>query len=175
MSVSHHQLILVMGLPGSGKTYFASRLAQKLKCSHYNSDRIRKTYDRDPSYKESDKSKVYDLMFQRVCSELQEGFTVIVDATFSKGEYRSPYLNYCKEQEIPVRIFLLKAKESVIEERVSNPRPDSDADYQVYKKIKAEFEPCKEPYLSLYTDRYEVDFLIQTAIDYLGQELEYDC
>lgn len=30
-----------MGLPGSGKTYFAKRLKKKLECAHYNADNIR--------------------------------------------------------------------------------------------------------------------------------------
>jgi len=34
--------ILVMGLPGSGKTHFSARLSQHLKCAWFNADEIRK-------------------------------------------------------------------------------------------------------------------------------------
>lgn len=37
--------ILVMGLPGSGKTTFATRLAEKLGADHLNADVVRKEYD----------------------------------------------------------------------------------------------------------------------------------
>ena len=33
--------ILVMGLPGSGKTTLATALAAKLQCPHFNADEIR--------------------------------------------------------------------------------------------------------------------------------------
>lgn len=38
-------IILVMGLPGSGKTTFATELAKKLSATHLNADAIRKEYD----------------------------------------------------------------------------------------------------------------------------------
>lgn len=34
--------ILIMGLPGSGKTHLAERLQQKLNCAWYNADAVRK-------------------------------------------------------------------------------------------------------------------------------------
>lgn len=34
--------ILIMGLPGSGKTHLAARLQQKLNCAWYNADAVRK-------------------------------------------------------------------------------------------------------------------------------------
>jgi len=37
--------ILVMGLPGSGKTTLATKLANKLGATHLNADAIRKEYD----------------------------------------------------------------------------------------------------------------------------------
>jgi len=37
--------ILVMGLPGSGKSVLATRLAQKLKASHFNADAIRAMFN----------------------------------------------------------------------------------------------------------------------------------
>lgn len=37
--------ILVMGLPGSGKTTFATRLAEKLGATHLNADAIREEYN----------------------------------------------------------------------------------------------------------------------------------
>ena len=33
--------ILVMGLPGSGKTYLSERIAKKLDCAWYNADNVR--------------------------------------------------------------------------------------------------------------------------------------
>jgi len=38
----YHMKILIMGLPGAGKTHFASRLQTHLKCAWFNADEIRK-------------------------------------------------------------------------------------------------------------------------------------
>jgi adenylylsulfate kinase len=39
--------ILVMGLPGSGKTTLAKAVAQKLQCPHFNADDIRQNVNKD--------------------------------------------------------------------------------------------------------------------------------
>lgn len=163
-------LILVVGLPGSGKTYFARAVSQKLGATHINSDKIRKELFKMPQYKAADKSAVYDVMYRRVCQTLEQGQTVILDATFSLQKYRIPYLNYAKKNKIPLRIILIRADEKVILQRLQTPRPDSDADFAVYSKIKSEFEPLAMPHLELTSTQLPLDDLIELCLDYLKQE-----
>jgi adenylylsulfate kinase len=47
--------VLIMGLPGSGKTYLASRLAQRLKGIHLNADRVRETLSKDLGFSHEDR------------------------------------------------------------------------------------------------------------------------
>ena len=47
--------ILVMGLPGSGKTTLATALAAKLQCPHFNADEIRNEINKDLGFSVKDR------------------------------------------------------------------------------------------------------------------------
>jgi DNA polymerase III delta prime subunit len=47
--------ILIMGLPGSGKTTLATALARELSCVHFNADEMRKEINKDLGFSVSDR------------------------------------------------------------------------------------------------------------------------
>ena len=47
--------ILVMGLPGAGKTTLALALARELQCVHFNADEIRKEINKDLGFSVADR------------------------------------------------------------------------------------------------------------------------
>lgn len=47
--------VLVMGLPGSGKTTFATLLAKKLKAIHFSADDVRQNINKDLGYSIEDR------------------------------------------------------------------------------------------------------------------------
>ncbi|MBK6881344.1 MAG: ATP-binding protein [Flavobacteriales bacterium] len=137
------RLMLVMGLPGSGKTYFAKALAAHIGATHYNSDRIRKEATQAVRYTDADKARVYEDLFARVTEALAQGGTVIVDATFSKAAYRQTYVQWTAAHKVPVHLLYMEAAEAVIAERVGKKRPDSDADFAVYQRSKPTTNPLR--------------------------------
>jgi predicted kinase len=163
------RLIMVMGLPGSGKTYFAKALAAHIGATHYNSDRIRKEATQAVRYTEADKARVYEDLFARVTEALAQGGTVIVDATFSKAAYRQAYVQWTAAHKVPVHLLYMEAAEAVIAERVGKKRPDSDADFAVYQKIKADYEPIAENYQVLRSDEGSTAERIAQALAYMHQ------
>lgn len=47
--------ILIMGLPGSGKTTLAEQLAHQLRCVHFNGDEVRKEINKDLGFNIEDR------------------------------------------------------------------------------------------------------------------------
>ena len=50
-----HKKILIMGLPGAGKTTLARQLAPRLNAVHYNADDVRANVNRDLGFSETDR------------------------------------------------------------------------------------------------------------------------
>ncbi len=160
-------LIIVMGLPGSGKTFFATALTKEMQALHMNTDGIRKEVFPKPMYSPKEKVVVYETLFDRVCSGLLQGKNVIIDATFSKELYRKPYSDFAKDNNIPCHIILIEASKSTIAERLKKERQDSDADFKVYKEIAEEFEEIDTKHLQLQSDVLSLSEMINTALDFI--------
>jgi hypothetical protein len=54
-AISSAKKILVMGLPGAGKTILASALASRLNAVHFNADEIRMNINRDLGFAHADR------------------------------------------------------------------------------------------------------------------------
>jgi hypothetical protein len=161
-------IVLVFGLPGSGKTYFASRLAEKIKAVHLNSDNVRKDIGEWDRYKDASKEYTYDVMLKKMQDAIQSGKDAVVDATFYKEALRDKFLHASAKLHQQCKMIEVRAPEEIIQQRVSKPRPDSQADYEVYKKIKREFEPVREEHLVLVSESGKIKEMLEKALSYLS-------
>ena len=50
-----HRKILVMGLPGAGKTTLATALARRLNAVHFNADEVRRNINSELGFSEADR------------------------------------------------------------------------------------------------------------------------
>jgi len=169
MQENSTQLIMVMGLPGSGKTYFASALANKINGLHLNSDIIRKQQHRHPQYTGKDKAQVYKMMYDQVHQALKNRKKVIVDATFSLDKYRQPFYELAENHHLGIKLVLIKSDEHTIAQRLQKKRRYSDADFSIYKKIKSEFEPLNLKHLTLNTDKLSLDEMIARSMEFIRE------
>jgi predicted kinase len=163
------QIIMVMGLPGSGKTYFAKALAKKLPGLLINSDIVRKQQQQYPQYSGTDKAQVYKEMHELVHKALKTGKKVILDATFSLDKYRRPFYELADRHHLMIKLIMIKSDERTINQRLKKKRRYSDADFSVYKKIKSEFEPISLEHLILATDKLSLDEMIATSLEFIQE------
>ena len=88
------ELVLVMGVPGSGKTTWAGMIHEEQhgKKTYLASDDIRVELYGDVTHMAGN-SVVFDVLEDRAMTALKDGHVVTVDATFSRGPFRRDFLN----------------------------------------------------------------------------------
>jgi predicted kinase len=160
---------MVLGLPGVGKSFFAREFAKRIGAKHINSDLVRKELSKDPGYSDTEKGHIYDLMFNRAIVYLDRGETVVVDATFSRSIHRLPYIDHINKAGGLLKIIQITADERTVKDRLKFKRPDSDADFTVYLKIKSEYEDISRPNLELSSSELSLDEMISKAWSFVRQ------
>lgn len=159
-------VILVLGLPGSGKSYFAARLSKMTNTGYLNSDRVRKEIFEKRTYEKEEKDFVYNFLLDKMSTTVNEGKSLIIDATFSLEEIRKQFINKMKGRE-SIYFIEVWANEEIIKKRLKKSRPYSEADFEVYQLIKNNWEPLNEPHLKLESTDDNIDEMLQKAATYL--------
>ncbi len=160
-------LVLIVGLPGTGKTTFAIELAKEIDAVHLNSDIIRSSLGKRGKYDTTSKAAVYKELHDRAEEMLKKRKNLIIDATLYKEILREPFKKLAQKFKIPVKWIELKAGEATVKQRVSKKRKYSEADFEVYLKIKAAYEPITQNHLILWTDVLSLEEMVEKALEYL--------
>lgn len=158
-----------MGLPGSGKSYFARKLAEALQAEYISSDQLRKQLFPVRHYTEREKMTVYEEMLQRVKELVARGSNLVVDATFYLNRLREQFVDAVDDHVVMIEVT---APEHLIKERLQLPRTDSEADYDVYLAIRSVWEPVQQPHLTLESQNDNLQDMLKNALNYL--HLQHD-
>lgn len=160
-------IIIVFGLPGSGKSYFAMKLAKKLQARYVNSDVIRNELLAVKEYSQEEKMIVYDEMIREMKNAIQQNANIILDATFYKRSIRNRFSEAVKEFGQSIIFIEVWAEQKIIKERLRRKRQYSDADYAVHLYIKEVFEPMKREHLILESTQENIDDMMDVALNYI--------
>jgi hypothetical protein len=149
-------LLLMMGLPGTGKSHCARLLAVRLDAAHVASDALRSRLFVAASYADEENAAVFRIVDALVERLLDEGHRVVVDATHLRHMTRASMARIARRRGIPIAYLLVTAEERDIlarlAARTSAPSAEdrSDADERVYLAMRARgFEEPDEPYLTV--------------------------
>lgn len=157
---------MIGGLPGSGKSYLAKALAEQINAVHLSSDLVRKEMNSLGKYETTYKELVYSQMKQRLGVLIDKGKHVIVDTTFYKKSLRDVIIEIAKSRNCKAYFILAIASEDIIKKRISVKRIDSEANYEVYKKIKKQYEPITIDYLEIDTSQDDTNTAIEKIMSY---------
>lgn len=157
-------IVAVCGLPGSGKSYFAARLARRMEAAYISSDEIRKQLFAVRTYSEEEKLSVYREMTDMAAQAVAEKKDVVLDATFYRQDIRDLV---AKALGTPPQWIEVRAEEAIIRDRLKKPRIHSEADYNVYLKIKDTWEPLTEECLQLQSTNDNIEEMLTRAMQYL--------
>jgi predicted kinase len=160
-------LVMVMGLPGSGKSFFAKALAKEIGAQYLGSDELRKELGLMGNYSLDNKLTVYQEMFTRAKEIHKSGKSVVLDGTFFLQQVRDLVIFLAKSLSWRLTIIHIQAEEELITKRLSKPREDSEADMEVYQRIKSEFEPILEKHLLIQSIDGFIEESVEKAINFI--------
>jgi predicted kinase len=153
-------LYVFFGLIATGKSTLARAWALHKQLNWYNSDRVRKElagmkptdsqrqvidtgiYSRDFS------EKTYRVLLEKAAARLQEGDSVILDASYQYARDRLDLKALARKLHCQVYFILCHCSEIVMKQRMEareqDPAAVSDGRWEVYLQQKKRFEPPDE-------------------------------
>lgn len=146
-------LIIISGLPGSGKSYLAQKIVKRLPAVIIESDWVRKLLFPKPTYAGLESAWVHRIGHAAAGRLLRSGRNVIYDATNLVEWHRRKLYKVAENADARLVIVRVVAPEHVIRRRLKrrkNVSPTlgfSDADWQTYELLKRTVQPVQRKHL----------------------------
>jgi len=150
--------IVVSGLPGTGKSHFCSRLAERLPLVILESDALRKTLFPSPSYSPVESSRLFRACHLLIERLLKKGIPLILDATNLSERYRERLYSIADHLDVRLILVRVEAPAKEVRERLKarqegrSPRK-SDADWEVYQRMKPAVQKIGRNHYAVDTSR----------------------
>ena len=165
-------IIVLFGLPGTGKTTVREELSIHLDFHYFSTDELRRDVLTSSSGKlsyEDTAPLTWDeilMAYRIVCYAakplLELNRNVLFDASFSSRVMRQYVIDLAKNTESNIYFLEIVCPEDMIKERLfrrlNEKTSESNAGWEVYKKVKTSFEPFEEDHFIIDTSK---DFTFQ--------------
>ena len=152
-------LIIISGLPGTGKSYFSRKLAERLPSVIVESDALRKGLFTSPSYSAEESRRLFSICHRLIEELLSDGISVILDATNLVERHRERLYHIAYRLQTKVVPVQIEAPEELVRQRLKgrlkrvNPEDLSDADWAVYQQMKRRVEHISRNYFAVDTSK----------------------
>ena len=148
--------IVVSGLPGTGKSYFCGKLAERLRFVVLESDALRKTLFPVPGYSPEESARLFRALHRLIEGLLKKGVSLILDATNLSERNRERLYNIADRLEAKLVLVRVEAPPEVVYARLKSRvggADKSDADWSVYQKMKPAVERIRRNHYAVDTSR----------------------
>ena len=146
--------IVVSGLPGTGKSYFCRKLAERLHFVILESDVLRRALFLSPGYDPTESRRLFQAIHLLIEGLLKRGMPLILDATNLSERYREHLYSIADHLDVRLVLVKVEAPPDVVRERLKarrgDPQSKSDADWGVYQKLRSSVE-------KIWRNHYVVD------------------
>jgi hypothetical protein len=135
-------LIVVSGLPGTGKSFFCRKLAERLPFLILGSDVLRKVLYPTPQYNEYENKRLFAACHVLIEDLLSSGIPLIFDATNLLEHHREYLYRAANRAGAKLILVWVEAPSEVVRQRLVAReeagllRCDSEAGWDVYNRMK---------------------------------------
>jgi predicted kinase len=165
-------LLLLVGLPASGKSSIVEQLQHHFPTVTISTDRVRVQVQKNRRYTPDEVERIYELCYALIERRLKAGQRVVFDASNHLAARRQQVIQLAEKCGAVVAIAAIQASQEAVrqrlQQRMSKQRRQgdlSDADWSVYKWMVEVQEPVVEPHIILDTTA--------TPADQLAAQLAY--
>jgi predicted kinase len=152
------RLIMVGGLPGTGKSLLANGLKARVPGAVLlTSDVLRKILFPKPDYSQEESTRLFLAIHQLTEDLLKKGVTVILDATSLTEQNRKPLYDIAEKINAKLIIVWVTAPPAIVRQhmnaRFAGATGNSDADWEVYEKLKPSVEKISRKHFVVDTSK----------------------
>jgi predicted kinase len=166
-------LVVVSGLPGSGKSHFCRRLASRHPIARLESDALRKALFGQPTHSPEESRRLFAACHYVLDRLLGAGISALLDATNLREVHRRQLYAIADRHGAKLVLVSLRASAAVLKERLAararraDPEDLSDAGPEVYQRMRSLDEPIGRPHIVVDTSAD-----IEPAVEAVLRELE---
>jgi predicted kinase len=152
--------IVVSGLPGTGKSYFCRRLAERIPVVILESDVMRKALFPSPVYSATESARLFQAIHHLIEQLLKRGVPVVLDATNLSERNRERLYHIAYQLDARLILVRVEAPPEVVQERLKNraegtdaEKDHSEADWAVFQKMKTSVQEIRRHHFAVDTSR----------------------
>jgi len=170
-------LVVVSGLPGSGKSYFCRQLAARHPLAHLDSDALRKALVGQPTHSPEESSRLFAACHRVLDRLLGAGVSALMDATNLREVHRRQLYAIAEQHGAKLVLVSLRAPAAIVEKRLAararraDPEDLSDAGPEVYQRMRSLDEPIARPHIVVDTSA-DIEPAMQTILRELEENLQ---